>query len=474
MYFKKLEIVGFKSFLNKTKIKFEPGVTAVVGPNGCGKSNIVDAIKWVLGEQSSKSIRGSSMQDVIFNGTEKQDPVNVAEVSLTLSNEDRALPVDYDEVIISRRLYRSGESEYLLNKTPVRLADIRNILMGTGIGTSSYSIVEQGRMDMILSSKPEERRYIFEEASGITRYKAKKREAMLKLERTQENLTRINDIIREVERQINSIERKARKAERYKVRFDELKDLEVKTAHKKYMELSTDDNSLDTAHEKLRQSLDRLSGDLEESTRELARLREEYNTTLEDLQSSQNEVMHLSSEMDKNKHVTEVNTERIQELRSSVERLDREIEEATGRKDVLRSRLEGLEVRFSDVSSKCRSKAEELASAEENIKEVTASLEACRSDLKVNREKTVDIVTEQTKAKNALIKMNADIQNNLSREKRLKMERRNVEEERDNISEEFNAVEQRAESTQRELEEKKREFHVFNEEFLAKQQKRNT
>ena len=176
MHLKKLEIVGFKSFLNKTKLKFEPGVTAVVGPNGCGKSNIVDAIKWVLGEQSSKSMRSSSMQDVIFNGTEKQDPVNLAEVSLTLSNVDRSLPVDYDEVIISRRLFRSGESEYLLNKTPVRLTDIRNLLMGTGIGTSSYSIVEQGKMDMILSSKPEDRRYIFEEASGITKYKAKKNE----------------------------------------------------------------------------------------------------------------------------------------------------------------------------------------------------------------------------------------------------------------------------------------------------------
>ena len=233
MYFKKLEIIGFKSFLNKTKLKFEPGVTAVVGPNGCGKSNIVDAIKWVLGEQSTKSMRSSSMQDVIFNGTEKHDPVNVAEVSLTLSNEDRALPVDFDEVTISRRLYRSGESEYILNKTPVRLTDVRNLLMGTGIGTSSYSIVEQGRMDMILSSKPEDRRYVFEEASGITRYKTKKREALLKLEKTKENLLRINDIIREVERQINSIERKARKAERYKARFEDLKGLEVKLSGKK-------------------------------------------------------------------------------------------------------------------------------------------------------------------------------------------------------------------------------------------------
>ncbi len=302
MHFKRLEIVGFKSFLNKTKLKFEPGVTAVVGPNGCGKSNIVDAIKWVLGEQSTKSMRSSSMQDVIFNGTDKHDPVNVAEVALTLSNADGLLPVDYDEVTISRRLYRTGESEYLVNKMPVRLADVRNLLMGTGIGTSAYSIVEQGRMDMILSSKPEERRYVFEEASGITRYKAKKREALLKLERTQDNLVRINDIVREVERQINSIERKARKAERYKVRYDEVKDLDVKLSYKKYRELSTNDSSLFNENEELKMKVEGLSSSLQEATNLLQHHREEYNATFDDLQQAQNEVMRLSSDMDKNKH----------------------------------------------------------------------------------------------------------------------------------------------------------------------------
>lgn len=473
MYFKKLEIIGFKSFLNKTKLKFEPGVTAVVGPNGCGKSNIVDAIKWVLGEQSSKSLRSSAMQDVIFNGTEKQDPVNVAEVSLTLSNEDRMLPVDYDEVTISRRLYRSGESEYLLNKTPVRLADIRNIIMGTGIGTSSYSIVEQGKMDMILSSRPEERRYIFEEASGITRYKAKKREAMLKLERTQENLTRINDIIHEVGRQINAIERKARKAERYKARFEELKGLEVKLAFKKHRELSTDDSSLEEEHGKLLEYAESLSGGIETASGDLVRLRAEYNTVVEELQGAQSKVMHITSEMDKNVHVVEMNKERIEELRRQVERLDREIEEASGRTDVLRSRLEGLDARFSEVSSRCRSKEEELASAEENMKEVTENLEKHKNILKINREKTVDVVTEETKTKNELIKVNADIQNTLTRVRRLKMERNNVEAERENVSGELMIVEEKVASSKRELEAKKAEYHTFNGEYVSKQQRQS-
>ena len=471
MHFKGLEIVGFKSFLNKTKLKFEPGVTSIVGPNGCGKSNIVDSIKWVLGEQSSKSMRSSSMQDVIFNGTDKHDPVNVAEVSLTLSNEDRALMVDYDEVTISRRLYRSGESEYLLNKMPVRLADIRSLFMGTGIGTSSYSIVEQGRMDMILSSKPEERRYVFEEASGITRYKTKKREALLKLERTRENLTRINDITQEVERQINSIERKARKAERYKTRYEELKGLETKLARKKFRELSTNDTSLGAENGKVRENSEALSSQLEEAANSLVRFREEFGAVSDGLQRSQNEVMRLSADIDKNKHVAEVNTERGQELQKYIERLNGEIKETAEREENLKVRLEGLQTRLSEVSEKRRDKDDALAAAEENVRNLAVKLEGHKNELKLNREKTVDIVSEQTKTRNTSIKITADIQNARSREKRLKLERDSVRTEKDSASEELKQAEERAERAGRELEDKRSAFHAFNDEYVSKQQK---
>ena len=217
MRLKKLDLLGFKSFADKTEIAFDRGVTCIVGPNGCGKSNVSDAIRWVLGERSAKLLRGSTMEDVIFNGTEVRKSFAFAEVSLTIDNADRGMPIEYNEVTITRRLYRTGESEYLLNKTLCRLKDIQDLILDTGIGSSSYSMIEQGRIDYILKADPEERRFLIEEAAGIAKYKVKKDESIRKLERTEDNLKRLRDIVFEVQKNIQYAERQAKRAERYKM-----------------------------------------------------------------------------------------------------------------------------------------------------------------------------------------------------------------------------------------------------------------
>ncbi len=228
MYLKKIELFGFKSFAHKTEIIFEPGITCIVGPNGCGKSNISDAIRWVLGERSAKLLRGAKMEDVIFAGTDFKKPIHFAEVSLAIDNSDHKMPIQYEEVVLTRRLDRSGESQYFINRTPCRLKDVQDVILDTGLGSNDYSMIGQGRIDHVLSAEAEERRHLIEEAAGISKYKVKKEEALRKLERTEQNLLRLTDIMSEVERNIRYAERQAKRAEHYKTQLEELKTLELK------------------------------------------------------------------------------------------------------------------------------------------------------------------------------------------------------------------------------------------------------
>ena len=241
MKIKRIEIIGFKSFVDRTVLDFPSGVTAVVGPNGCGKSNVVDAIRWVMGEQSAKNLRGKQMEDVIFAGSETRKPLGMAEVSLVFSTEDGRVPakyLNYSEIQVTRRLYRDGESEYSLNKTPCRLMDINELFMDTGVGARAYSIIEQGRIGMILLAKPEERRYLIEEAAGVTKFKARKQVALKKIDNTRQNLLRIGDVVAEIRRQLASLQRQAKKAERFKTLREELKGIEVGFAIRRHRHLS--------------------------------------------------------------------------------------------------------------------------------------------------------------------------------------------------------------------------------------------
>ena len=221
MYLKALEIQGFKSFPEKTTLTFEKDITAIVGPNGSGKSNISDAVLWVMGEQRSKALRGGKMEDVIFGGTEKRSPLGFAQVSLTLDNSAGIFPIDTPELVITRRYYRSGESEYFLNREAVRLKDITELLIDTGLGRDGYSVIGQGRIAEIVSARNADRREIFEEAAGISRYRYRKEEAERKLERTEENLLRVNDKIDELEMQVGPLEKQAETAKKYLLLRDE-------------------------------------------------------------------------------------------------------------------------------------------------------------------------------------------------------------------------------------------------------------
>lgn len=227
MYLKSIEVQGFKSFANKIKFEFHNGITAIVGPNGSGKSNVADAVRWVLGEQRVKQLRGGSMQDVIFSGTENRRPLSYASVAITLDNADHQLPVDYKEVTVTRKLYRSGESEYLINGAACRLKDINEMFYDTGIGKEGYSIIGQGQIDKILSGKPEERRELFDEAAGIVKFKRRKNLSVKKLEEEQMNLTRVNDILAELEKQLGPLEKQSEVAKEYLKKKEELKTYDI-------------------------------------------------------------------------------------------------------------------------------------------------------------------------------------------------------------------------------------------------------
>ena len=242
---KALELVGFKSFADKTRFDFPPGITAVVGPNGSGKSNVVDAIKWVLGEQSVKSLRGKEMVDVIFNGSSSRPGLNFAETTLILDNSSRRLPIDTAEVLVTRRVYRSGEGEYLLNRQPCRLRDIRELFSGTGVATEAYSVIEQGKVDVMLQSSARDRRLIFEEAAGISRFKAKKVESLRRLERVEQNLLRLSDIVAEVEHRLRQVRLQAARARRYKEYSARLQELRTHVGLADWRHLTTQLNDIE-------------------------------------------------------------------------------------------------------------------------------------------------------------------------------------------------------------------------------------
>jgi chromosome segregation protein len=361
MHLESLELLGFKSFADKTTFNFHEGVTAIVGPNGCGKSNVLDAVRWALGEQSAKSLRGDEMADVIFNGAETRKPVGLAEVSLTFNDCAEELGTDWHDVRVTRRVYRDGNSEYLLNKTPCRLRDIQNLFADTGIARAAYSMMEQGKIDMILSSRPEERRAVFEEAAGITKYKTQKREALRKLEATEANLLRIGDIIKEVKRQIGSLQRQAGKARRYQALHADVRVLETHFSRKQLDALEAELAGCHEEIERLTESEQATRAKIDNSENALAEERYALNKIDTEIADSRAEVQRLENEIAAHRSRIEFSRQRANELAELIERARRDIAEAEKKRKQHLAGIEQTNKSIAEIERQLKEKEAELS-----------------------------------------------------------------------------------------------------------------
>lgn len=447
MYFKRLEMTGFKSFRDRTVLEFEPGVTAIVGPNGCGKSNISDAIRWVLGEQSAKDLRGSRMEDVIFNGTQRDDPLGLAEVSLTLSNEKRLLPIEYDEVTITRRIFRSGESEYLINHIPVRLRDVVELVMGTGLGQASYAHMAQGKIDEILSARPEERRFLFEEASGITKYRSQKKEALRKLEQTEANLLRVTDILIELGRQIRSLERQAEKARRYKEDFEKLKTLELSVAHQEFRNLTEKVRHFSEGKVTLKEEEQKLSGERERLSEKILHLRKSLEEQESHVGTLQGKKIDLASRIRQDEDRILLHQERIGESEGNRERVLKEKERLEKEVGQFKEHFEASEREYQRSLEEIELKKSALVSLEGVFKEIVQILSTTEEEISKGKLKTIEIAQEHSQAKNDLSRLAAEHHTFSSREHRLLIEKEEVVKEEARVQERRQGVEKTVQET---------------------------
>jgi chromosome segregation protein len=423
MYLKSLELFGFKSFADRTKLEFEQGLTAIVGPNGCGKSNILDSIRWVLGEQSAKTLRADKMEDCIFNGTDERKPLGMAEVSLTFADCSDTLGTEYHEVTVTRRVFRSGESEYFINKTPCRLKDIQRLFMGTGIGTDAYSFIGQGRIDMVLSAKPEDRREIFEEASGITKYKADKKEALRELEQTEANLLRLSDVIAEVKRQINSMERQAAKAKRYKVLMDELKTLDIHAARLRINEADNELKKIETELANISASIAQEQREIEEAERHLTQMR---NTSLQierQISSARESELNAQNERRRLEEQISVNRQRIEEYRAWMERDSQQIQETEVSADAKKKEISDLTAQLEQTKAERNNAKIEMETAEKLLEQRMQELDSLKKHYQNLRVQVVDLESQASHLQNQLLELDSTERQNAIRRERLLAEK---------------------------------------------------
>lgn len=377
MYLKKLKILGFKSFADSTVLEFHPGITAIVGPNGCGKSNISDSFRWVLGEQSAKSMRGNKMNDVIFAGTAKRKPLNMSEVTITLGDVGDTLQTEYDEVAVTRRIHRSGESDYLINKKPVRLRDVYDLFMDSGIGKNAFSIFEQGKIEQVIQLSPMERRYIFEEAAGILRFLQRKKEALRRLQQTEANIERVRDIHQEVEKQIIVLERQAEQARVYKENRTELEQLEISLAVARWNHFKRKRESFETKELEKRQLLEQESLNLEKTEVERQDGNIRLNQAIKELQAQKEEVFKARSQKEIQMKAWKSQEDRIEEMVHKEHDWQRELEEMIEKRQTRQLEAKQVEGKQKEVDEELtgleqlrKEKREQLSSIEHAVSEI--------------------------------------------------------------------------------------------------------
>lgn len=410
MRLKRLEVFGFKSFFDKTVITFQPGMTAIVGPNGCGKSNLADAILWVLGEQSAKNLRGARMEDVIFNGAEFRKPLGMAEVSLTFGEISGELPPPYSpysEITMTRRLFRSGESEYLINKTLCRLKDIRDLLIDTGAGYRAHTIIEQGKVEELISASPLQRREIVEEAAGIAKYRIRKAEALRRLEATEQNLTRVRDIIGEIKRQIQSLDRQARKAEKYQKLKEELKSLELQVAGVEWNEWNRRREALEREEGRLRESVGRQEGRLAALDLQQAEIKLSLAQKEQELSQINSQVFETEGGIQRLEGKIETMRVQRREWDETLSRNHQEIGEIRQAESALRDERESLEKERGEIHLRLPEHEQLLANREEEVDHLERALTMEIAELEKGKVALFELASHLTESRNNLLHIEA-------------------------------------------------------------------
>ena len=402
MDLKKLTLHGFKSFADKTELEFGDGITIIVGPNGCGKSNIVDAVKWVLGEQSAKSLRGGQMLDVIFNGSSTRKSMGVAEVSLHFGNTRGMLNCDEDEVVVTRRLYRSGESEYLLNKQICRLKDVREMFMDTGVGADTYSVIEQGKVELLLQSSKQDRRAIFEEAAGIVKYKSRRREAYRKLERTEQNVLRLSDVIDEIEKRLRSIRYQAGKARKYQTYTARLNELRLGQFLFDYERL---ERSCRKSREELGENEDelgRVSVSGSQVDARLGVLDEAIDQTNQDIRSTEHQLLQCTSQIEASGERIEMFRQRSEEHQAAIHKGRDELRAGEQEKQRLEKQIQDYQSVIAELETALQAEQKELSQLQNVRQQDMLQLTEYRGQLEDEKSGFIDIVRRTAQLHNEI------------------------------------------------------------------------